>query len=658
MAASTIISEYETNFHGDLQVNEGQLGQTVYNNISGGNVVLTPSTDFVALYTHYILTNGSGNVRNVDLPDVSITDAIVTGKAQAGWHCIIKNDASSVQNIQVRDFAGTNIQLLQPGRDAMFIAEAVNTWQVVFAPVASSTVDLQTAYDNTTPSGVPSSDIILDSTNGGIRFRDNGTPIAADLFTVSNNAGSTKYLNVTDNLVETAIDMTVNGSVVITNNLTVQGTTTSIDTDNVNVKDTHMYINDGYTTVAGRAGGLVVNYLPTATADTVAGAGFTAGVAATSNPTVATTGAATFSAGDFVQISGANDVTNDGLFEVLTHAANLLTIAGVGTTGTTFNFVQNQFTTDATVAGTITQVNVSIAQAGTDGLWEQAQGSDVSSITFVDFVRTLQDAYDGSSDGNINVDGTRGDVEVTNSTNTLAASIFSVGSTQGGADATSYLRVKNITGSSFTPALQALGGAATASGAVAIGSGSSASASNAIVLGKDAAVNASATETFFASTLNAAVTLPAAYSGRVVLGSSNAGGYELLGGTTTVGTASNSPAMQIFQGSATTVDATTLVTLITIPTDINSAYMIEWNIIGSTAANVSWAHWGVSKVTRDGTTNFTVTTGSTSNIRDQPGTNVTITGTSPNILVQVDGNNGASTINWRGNVMVTPFKFA
>jgi len=161
----------------------------------------------------------------------------------------------------------------------------------------------------------------------------------------------------------------------ITGNLIVQGTTTTNQSETVNYSDNHLYLNDGYTTVSAETGGLVINYLPTATTDTVAATGFVAGVAATSNPTVITTGSATFAVGDFIQVSGAADQSNDGLFEVLTHTGTTLTIAGIGLTATTDDFTQNQFVTDTTVQGAITKVNVSILRAGTDGLWETAVGS-------------------------------------------------------------------------------------------------------------------------------------------------------------------------------------------------------------------------------------------------------------------------------------------
>ena len=206
-----------------------------------------------------------------------------------------------------------------------------------------------------------------------------------------------------------------NADVVMDANLTVNGTMTAVDSTQTLFSDNNLYLNNGYTTVAAQTGGLSVNYLPTATTDSVAATGFTAGVVATSNPTVITTGSATFAASDLIQISGADDPANNGLFEVLTHVGTTLTIRGVGTTATVENFTQNQFVTDTTVAGTITKVNVSVLRSGTDGAWEVGSGS-ATGITFTDLAvgtgNDLQAAYElgntittDSGDGSVIIAG-------------------------------------------------------------------------------------------------------------------------------------------------------------------------------------------------------------------------------------------------------------
>lgn len=211
-------------------------------------------------------------------------------------------------------------------------------------------------------------------------------------------------------------EVLVDGNARVTGNLLVEGTTSTLESETVKIADNHLYLNDGYATPSAQTGGIVVNYLPTVTADTVAGGGFTAGVAGTSNPTVDTSGVSTFSVGQFVQVSGAAEDANNGLFEVLSHAANVLTVRGIGTTGTVEDFTQNDFVTDSTVQGTITLVNVSVLRADSGGAWESGSGFSTP-VSFQELVTAatsnLQLAYEGGN--TIVMDATNGDLDVSGS---------------------------------------------------------------------------------------------------------------------------------------------------------------------------------------------------------------------------------------------------
>lgn len=209
------------------------------------------------------------------------------------------------------------------------------------------------------------------------------------------------------------VALTVNNNVLISGNLTVTGTTFTTDSETVLIADNNLYLNNGYTVAAAQTGGLTVNYLPTATTTTV-NAAYVAGVPAVSNPTVGTVGAATFAAGDLIQLSAATN--NNGLFEVLSHAANVLTIRGIGVTATVEDFTQNQFVAGASDGATIVKVNVSVIRAGTDGNWEVGKGA-VTPVTFSDLstasTATLQSAYEAGNtittsgaEGNLTFNGT------------------------------------------------------------------------------------------------------------------------------------------------------------------------------------------------------------------------------------------------------------
>lgn len=217
--------------------------------------------------------------------------------------------------------------------------------------------------------------------------------------------------------IETDLQLLTGANLLVDGNLVVNGTTTTLNTEQVNVRDNHLYLNADYTTAAAQTGGFVVNVLPTATNDTVAAGGFTAGVPATSNPTVITAVGGVFSAGDIVQVSGANDQANDGVYEVESHVGTTLTIRGVGLVANTQDWFSNDFATDSTAAGTITLVNVNVLRGTSTGTWETYTGNTTVGLTYDVFTTQgavdLQSAYEegnqittDAGNGNVVIAGT------------------------------------------------------------------------------------------------------------------------------------------------------------------------------------------------------------------------------------------------------------
>lgn len=147
----------------------------------------------------------------------------------------------------------------------------------------------------------------------------------------------------------------------------------------------YIYLSVGYSTVPGsRPAGLVDVYLPSSTSSAVAAAGFVAGVAAVSNPTVTVASTTGFAAADIIQVY--NSTTNDGVYEVLAVvSATVLRIAGVGLTACTDDWTLTQFTSESG-AGTVQKVGVTIIRTGADGVWEEGKGSEVP-IAFTNLVR-------------------------------------------------------------------------------------------------------------------------------------------------------------------------------------------------------------------------------------------------------------------------------
>lgn len=162
---------------------------------------------------------------------------------------------------------------------------------------------------------------------------------------------------------------------VINNDLVVKGTTTSVNSETLNVGDNHILLNAGNTLLTSETGGMVVNTGVIGSVQTVAGA-FVPGVASTSNPSVTLAGG-TFATNDIVEVSGS--IHNDGVYEVLSFATNVLTVRGIGNTPTVEDFVNNQFTTES-AAGKVVKVNVTVLMANDDGdrKWGEATGSTTS----------------------------------------------------------------------------------------------------------------------------------------------------------------------------------------------------------------------------------------------------------------------------------------
>ncbi len=176
-------------------------------------------------------------------------------------------------------------------------------------------------------------------------------------------------------------NVTVPGDVHVNGDVIVDGTITSSSTENLLVTDNHILLSNGYQTEVARMGGIIVNRLPTSTKDVITAGAFVAGVPATSNPTVTTVGAAVFSQNDIIMINATAE--NDGVYEVESHAANLLTIKGVGTVPVTEGLFNTQFTANASDSGTITKITATSVCTNDSGVLRMSDGS-VTPLVWVD----------------------------------------------------------------------------------------------------------------------------------------------------------------------------------------------------------------------------------------------------------------------------------
>jgi len=185
----------------------------------------------------------------------------------------------------------------------------------------------------------------------------------------------------------THASLTLTGALSVAGAVSFTGTPVLVDAEHVDLRSNYLQLNLDYVTAVAQTAGFVANYLPTATATTVNG-NYTAGVDGVSDPTVVTTGSATFAVTDLVMISGSTN--NDGLYEVQGHTGTTLALKSTsnGVTNRVELFTLDQLVAGASDGAAITKVTVSALRCGTDGAWETGSGSqtgitysDLSSIT-------------------------------------------------------------------------------------------------------------------------------------------------------------------------------------------------------------------------------------------------------------------------------------
>ena len=176
------------------------------------------------------------------------------------------------------------------------------------------------------------------------------------------------------------ITLTPNGAGIVRINadLDVTGTTTTINSANLLVEDNHILLNKNYTSTGVQDGGVCVVNSAVFAAGTINGSAFA------STTTVDVDNAASFATNDLIVISGANNVDNDGIYEVASVTATTITIESVVDTSVT-NIAKSAFVTDATIAGSIIKANLSIIRTGVAGEWEIGVSS-TAPVTYNDII--------------------------------------------------------------------------------------------------------------------------------------------------------------------------------------------------------------------------------------------------------------------------------
>lgn len=176
-------------------------------------------------------------------------------------------------------------------------------------------------------------------------------------------------------------DFTAKKNVIVEGNLIVDGTTTSINSEVVNITDRFLHLNKEHTAAVAETGGIVIATLPGAgTTNTIASGTFTAAVPGTTDAKLTGATDTTYSTGDVIQITG--DVDNEGLYEVAIHGAGEIEIKGIGLSPNTLDFVKTDFVAGVKTNITVVRMTVAVIRAGTDGKFEVATGDDALALSY------------------------------------------------------------------------------------------------------------------------------------------------------------------------------------------------------------------------------------------------------------------------------------
>jgi hypothetical protein len=191
-----------------------------------------------------------------------------------------------------------------------------------------------------------------------------------------------------DNIFGGTVITISSSSVIIEGDLTVDGTTFTINSEQVNIQDSFLYLNNGYTIPVYFDAGLGANILPTATIASVIAPAFT-------ESSINVVNGLLFSAGDLIQVANANTPTNNGLFVVASSNGSTVFID----TSTTSRY-QNTLTTDTSAVGIVQNINLASLKTTTTGFWAMQYGRNVNAYTTV-LIGTVQNVQ-ATSDLTVN----------------------------------------------------------------------------------------------------------------------------------------------------------------------------------------------------------------------------------------------------------------
>lgn len=300
---------------------------------------------------------------------IQSSGGVVIGKASSVNGTLIFQNATNANAITIAAGAASayslTLPLTGPSANQCIVTDSITASQLKFGSCGTGfTPTLAGVYANDNTQS--DSTISLSPTGLGVIIRDNSTPISSSLFTVQNNGGGTKYLDVRSN----GFDLLGAGvSTLTTNsgNLTLDVTSASTPTLNIGTGAQAKSIQVGTTTTnTGNTQTIGIGNLNAAGTTNVAiGTGSSA-----------TGGATTVQAHDVLTLTGTGGITATGAAaSSLTTSAGALTVTSAATATWSVGGTNQNLTLQTSGTGTVA---IQAAGAGTIALGNNAQDSTIN----------------------------------------------------------------------------------------------------------------------------------------------------------------------------------------------------------------------------------------------------------------------------------------
>lgn len=220
--------------------------------------------------------------------------------------------------------------------------------------------------------------------------------------------------------------MSVFSSVKILKNLQVLGTTTTINSENVNITDRYTYNNNGYTLLDHVSGGIIFNNKAIHVDNSFDGT-----VTALSGTTITITNTVGLIAGDYIQLSGFADPANEGIYLVsAADPVNDVITINVVADGLHLTSIANVADANVNNGAVVHKVEITYLETIVDGTMTVNNGDNINNMTTTNivngFLKLAGDENGQEASGGINKGGLILNGNVNKDTNIADGSIQSI----------------------------------------------------------------------------------------------------------------------------------------------------------------------------------------------------------------------------------------